>query len=291
MTILWLLLLILGCAQPPQTDTYKLIILAGQSNAVGYGACADQFEPLPQDQDILFWWRVGDPPSDPQDSQSTGWTHLQPQHKGTPFPDGWRQFGNFSCNAGGFGPEISLARSLVQAGNQIAVLKVAYNGTSFAQNDWTAQGDSRETLRNEFHRATQVAQTEGILLEPMAFVWIQGECDAIDDDAARDYAENMIDLIHFMRMATGDMHLPVVITANSKAGSAQQQVVMHKERKYAASQDDDVIYVRAHMPHHEVDGIHFGAYGQRVLGHKIAYALLKLESRWIDAILLSLSPP
>jgi hypothetical protein len=108
-------------------ETRDLILVAGQSNAVGFNARPSELPTDPADKDILFWWRVGDPPPDEHDSTSGHqWTHLQAQSKGNPHPQvqGGLQFGNFANRDGGFGPEIGLARALYARGDKaLAIVK------------------------------------------------------------------------------------------------------------------------------------------------------------------------
>ena len=99
-------------------ETRDLLIVAGQSNAVGYDAKPSELPPDDADKKILFWFRVGDPPPDEFDVSSGGqWMTLAPQPKGTPMDKTKmpRQYGNFSGAAGGFGPEISFARTVFAA--------------------------------------------------------------------------------------------------------------------------------------------------------------------------------
>src|SRR4051812_18387638 len=64
---------------------HDLILVAGQSNAVGYDAKPSDLPADPGDKDILYWWRCGDPPPDDFDSTSGGkWTHLQAVPRGNP---------------------------------------------------------------------------------------------------------------------------------------------------------------------------------------------------------------
>ncbi len=56
------LALLLPCLSP--AETRDLILVAGQSNAVGFDAYAEELPADPRDADTMFWWRVGDPPPD-----------------------------------------------------------------------------------------------------------------------------------------------------------------------------------------------------------------------------------
>ncbi|MGA0133438.1 MAG: hypothetical protein ACO3ND_03665 [Opitutales bacterium] len=101
-----------------EAETRDLILVAGQSNAVGYDAYAEELPPDPKDAATMFWWRVGDPPPDEFDGTSARrWTTLQyqPRTPAKPAVDGKklpRQYGNFNLKTkGGFGPEIGMVPS------------------------------------------------------------------------------------------------------------------------------------------------------------------------------------
>ena len=83
--------------------------------------------------------KTGDPPPDSHDSSSNAWQPLSPQPRGKPAhqKSAPRQYGNFAHSEGGFGPEISFARHLLKTNpeRKIAILKVAFSGTSIPQ-DW-----------------------------------------------------------------------------------------------------------------------------------------------------------
>ena len=166
-------------------ETRDLILIAGQSNAVGYDAKPSELPADSADKDILFWWRTGDPPPDEHDSTSGGkWTLLQPQPKGNPEQSRQgRQFGNFANPDGGFGPEIGLARALHAKGNkQLAIVKAAWSDTAMAQ-DWNPAdpgdgGSCYRALVSETKAAIAAARAQGITLRLRAFVWVQGESDA-----------------------------------------------------------------------------------------------------------------
>jgi len=104
-------------------EVRDLILVAGQSNAVGYDAYASDLPADEADTAVLFWWRCGDPPPDLHDSTGAReWTSLQPQPLGDPIPKVTasgdtasglkRQYGNFGRHEGGFGAEMGLARAL-----------------------------------------------------------------------------------------------------------------------------------------------------------------------------------
>ena len=189
----------IACAETPVVD---LILIAGQSNAVGYDAKPSELPPSPIDGDVLFWWRCGDPPPDDHDSVSMSrWTHLQPQPLGNPKkPREGRQYGNFAQAEGGFGPEIGLARTLRQRSEQrVAIVKAAFSGTGM-RTDWNPEdpGDGGACYRSlvaETKAAIAAAEADGITLRIRALAWVQGESDANARDA-ENYKHALSKMIH-----------------------------------------------------------------------------------------------
>ena len=109
-------------------EVRDLVIVAGQSNAVGFDAKPSELEPHSADAKVLFWWKCGDPPPDEHDSNSSNaWTHLQPQPLGDPIkPRRDRQYGNYAQADGGFGPEVGFARAWldrVQPQHGLAIIR------------------------------------------------------------------------------------------------------------------------------------------------------------------------
>ena len=88
------------CGEALAAETRDLLLVAGQSNAVGYDAKPSELPADDADKQVMFWFRAGDPPPDEFDTTSGGkWlTALQAQPKGNPAPKtkGPRQYGNLS---------------------------------------------------------------------------------------------------------------------------------------------------------------------------------------------------
>ena len=219
-------------------ETRDLLIVAGQSNAVGFDAPAAELPADPADETILFRWRCGDPPPDHHDSiLGETWTTLRPQPIGKPLsresaaatnpphPDAKRQYGNFAKTEGGFGPEITFAR-MVAAGapRPLAVLKVAFSGTSVAK-DWgpTLQdpdGACYDALVDEYRKAITSATTKGIILRPRAMVWVQGESDATAEHAPR-YETNLRAMFERLRRDLDAPDLVLLLGVNTRFGNGK----------------------------------------------------------------------
>lgn len=268
------------------TEPIDLIIVAGQSNAVGYDAHPAELPADEADEQIKFWWRTGDPPPDEHDSSGAGrWTHLQSQPRGNPKqPAEGRQYGNFALAEGGFGPEIGLARSLYEREQRpLAVVKVAFNGTSLAH-DWNpADRDSQEScyraLVDETRTAIAAAKEQGILLRPRAFAWVQGESDANAEDAPR-YAAALQAMIATLRADLDAPELIALVSVNSRFSEGQNTFVpqiVEQQRRFAAG-DPRAHYVdtsRATI----ANQYHFDTAGTLEVGRLMAEALLQVEEK------------
>jgi hypothetical protein len=232
-------------------DRIDVILVAGQSNAVGYDAPPSELPPDVRDADVKFWWRCGDPPPDQHDSTSDGWTTLRPQTLGNPIvPRQGRQYGNFGQPSGGFGPEMGLARELVRTqATPLAIIKVAFSGTH-AAGDWNpklaassqqpTEDDSRgacyRSLVEEVRRALDALRPE---YEPnlVALVWVQGESDA-NAQRAGEYQQHMAAMITSLRsdLSAPEMYgLLGVNTAFQSNGLPMMKEVVEAQQAYCDS--------------------------------------------------------
>lgn len=246
-------------------EVRDLYIVAGQSNAVGVDAKPSELPASELDEQVLFWWRTGDPPADDADSYCDGgWQRLIPQPLGEPNPRDpqTRQWGNYAQPDGGFGPEIGLARAILTKNpkRSIAVLKVAYSGTN-VETDWNADGDSWKSLRVEYNQALQAAKTAGITLNPAGFVWVQGESDA-NPRRVKQYDARLTDLIGRVRELTNTPKLPVRLAVNTRFQEGKNELVddVVAIQRVVAARDPHIDYVDtsaatiANAAHYDTDG-------------------------------------
>lgn len=284
-------------------ETRDLLIVAGQSNAVGFDALATECSRDARDKEVLFWWRCGDPPPDDHDSTGGGmWTHLQPQPTGSPLSRSSgevgearfglkRQYGNFSQAAGGFGPEIGLARNLLtKQAAPLAVLKVAFSGTSLSV-DWNRKesgedGACYRALLQEWKLANAEAKRHDVVLRPRAFVWVQGESDANAKDA-ENYEARLEDMLSALRAEFGAPNLPALVGFNVHFGNDKNPFVariVEAQKQFAAKDPRRSRYV-------DTDGAetllpsrtHFTSKGTLEIGKRYADALLELEEARAEA--------
>jgi hypothetical protein len=297
-SIFLLLLVFAGCSHSGSrapTATRDLVLIAGQSNAVGFDAYASELPPDASDRDVMFWWRVGDPPPDNYDVTSGGkWTYLQSQPKGTPMETTTaeakakspRQYGNFKKAEGGFGPEIGLARELrVREGQPFAIVKAAFSGTALMQ-DWNPDdagqtGACYRALVTETKAALAAARAQGIALRLRALVWVQGESDATKA-AAPEYAKNLAQLLTRLRRDLEAPQLIALIGVNTHFGNGKNPhmpVIVAQQRALAAM-DPLTRYVDTEGAETLLPSqTHFTAKGTLEIGRRFATALLAAEER------------
>src|SRR5262249_11243966 len=198
---------VIGRTDSPSALPLQVLVLAGQSNAVGYGADASLLPPelyAPQ-TDVRFWYDVGI-------------TIL-----GTPGPriDSGNQFVplQFQSNAlifggvaHGFGPEIKLGRVLADAlPTDIAIVKFAIGGSSLAV-DWdpATPGSYYDQMTDDVTLALAALGAMGDTGRVRGFFWMQGEADSQNLAQATAYEANLTNLIQRVRTDLGDPMLPFV---------------------------------------------------------------------------------
>jgi lysophospholipase L1-like esterase len=261
-----------------------LLIVAGQSNAVGADTDPGEMLTSEADQHIMFWWKCGDPPPDEHDSTSGGkWTHLQAQPLGNPKkPRQGRQYGNFAHSDGGFGPEINFARTLYARENKpLAVIKVAFSGTGLRR-DWdhTDTGEAGACYRSlisETRAAIDAAKKDGIELRPRAFGWVQGESDANANDSVI-YARNLDAMLTAIRKELDIPKLAALIAVNTRflEGRNQFMPAIIEQQKLAASFDPRWEYVDTSAAT-IANQVHYDSKGTLEVGRLFAESLLRIE--------------
>ena len=271
----------------PQTlapQTLDLILVAGQSNSVGYDARPDQLPEDGADQKILFWWRCGDPPPDEHDSIGRKWSHLQTQPLGNPKkPREGRQYGNFAQATGGFGPEIGIGRTLyAKTGQRLAIVKAAFSGTGM-RTDWNPDdagsgGSCYRALLQETRDAIAAAKEQQLTLRVTAIAWVQGESDANANDAPK-YAERLGHMLKSLRRDLDSPRMIAMLAVNTRFGSGKNQ---HLPTVIAAQQalgKDDPLCEYVDTAKAEIaNGVHFNAVGTLEVGRLFAETLLKLQT-------------
>jgi hypothetical protein len=274
---------------PVHAAEADLIIVAGQSNAVGYDAKPEVLKDDETDKQVLFWYRCGDPLPDEFDTTSGGmWTTLGPQPLGKPdrTPGKPRQYGNFAQPEGGFGPEMGLGRKLKPtAGRRLAIVKGAWSGTGLAT-DWDSEatddnGACYRALVAEVELATNAAAKEDLTLKPRALVWVQGESDANPADG-RLYADRLVKMISALRSELAAPEMAALLAINTRFRAVGDQphpdvLMVIEGQQAAASKLGRSRYI-------DTDGVgyfgpyHFDGAGTLEVGYRMAKGLEEIEA-------------
>ena len=269
----------------PNAGKLDVLLVAGQSNAVGFDALAKDLPANAADKDVLFWWRCGDPPPDEFDSTSGGqWSFLQPQPKGHPKETKEpRQYGNFHSADGGFGPEMGFARKVLATDHsKLAVVKAAFSGTGLRKdwnpNDLGASGSCYRALVSEVRSAVKAAEQKGLKPRLRALTWVQGESDANGNDVGH-YEEALVAMMTALRKDLQAPDLIVLLAVNTRFGADKNASIplIVEAQKGAAAKLGRSAYVDT-AGATIANGAHFDSAGTLDVGERFADALKKVES-------------
>lgn len=250
-----LALLALGCAGRPEAD---LVVIAGQSNALGYGLSGADLpaEFRERDPQAMIW----------RDSR---FQVLEPgRNTGSPNrPAAW-------------GPEAGFARTwrAARPDRPLYLVKLARGSTSLAPSEGLDWSPASKELFAETSAEVQAAKAalaaRGLQPRIAAVVWIQGEADAMDASAARAYRANLTALIKAMRQGWREPGAPVVLARIPDFGAHASEV----RAAQAAVDDADTLTfsVDAQGLPMQADGLHIAAAGQVRLGQALAEAVLPM---------------
>ena len=293
---------------PASADAAKpvrVVVLAGQSNMVGFGDPAELPPDLASQEDV--WYdhhnpaaRDGGPYAG---ATSTDWEPLAPM--GTPAVHG---------------PEITFGHAVAAARPeaQLALVKMSMSGTNILEH-WArglapsaeapAKSQLYHALLGDLDSATYSEESGNALLYPAeetrvdaalarlaadgaeyrvsAVLWMQGENEA-GWDAASGYEDTLTALIAAWRQDLGEPKLPVVL------GRISDNLYAKNGGPIPASEDANVDAVRAaqeavaeadpfvewvdtdDLPPRPGDPYHFSSEGYRTLGERFAVAYLAL---------------
>jgi|GEM_PF-756506 len=225
-TKIGLILLLLPFAISAQKEV-DLFIWAGQSNAQGWTGDAAAYPQDEEDLDksiLLNWTFFGN------ESSAGEWGPMQ------------AQIGRYP--AGHFGPEVSFSRELKKAGYNPAIFKYCLGATGLAR-DWKAPGKGGiydhmvKDLKPAINKLVQQAYKVNI----RGFIWIQGESDAGDEEAAKAYQANLIQMLaHLRKEVLHTQGLKIILGVDEQHSYVQKRPVIVEAQKKLANQDTNVIY-------------------------------------------------
>ncbi|MDX1515238.1 MAG: sialate O-acetylesterase [Woeseiaceae bacterium] len=278
--------------------TYKLYYLGGQSNMEGFGFTDQLPESAlqPSPKVMIF---VGQMAYDNETHGGVGiWQPLQPG-----FGTGFKTDGVTNRLSDRFGPELFFGHTMGQRSGDtnVAIIKYALGGSGLAEgvgySNWhpdfsTGAGHNQydnalKTLRTALARGDIDGDGIADRLVPSGIVWMQGEADAYDSQAAADdYRANLERLMGLLRAALRVDDLPLVIGKITDSGMSEDGSVMDYIETVQKAQRDFVMsdscaeYVTAtdDLPYLD-DGWHYDTEGVIRLGTAFAEAMIQLEHR------------
>ncbi|MEL7450458.1 MAG: sialate O-acetylesterase, partial [Pseudomonadota bacterium] len=202
-----------------------------------------------------------------------------------------------------FGPELLFGQTMVkQSGEEnIAIVKYALGGSGLAQGvgygNWhpdfsdgaglNQYDHALKTLRNALGHSDINGDGFADRLVPSGIVWMQGEADAYDSQAAADdYRANLERLMGLLRAAMRVDDLPLVIGKITDSGMSDDGSVMdyietvQKAQLDFVNSDSCAQYVTvtdglSYLP----DGWHYDTDGFIRMGTAFAEAMIELEER------------
>ncbi len=176
----------------------KVILMAGQSNMVGYSDATNVPAPLKTQANVLYY-------------------DGSPQTLTTPSPVLGELKVSYNRNvAGYFGPEIAFGHKMAtdHPGTQYALVKYAFGGSYLASdpNSWdiSLSNNQYANFKLTVSNALSALTSAGYAPEISGMLWLQGESDAFNQAMANAYEANLTALIRDVRGLYG-VNLPFVI--------------------------------------------------------------------------------
>jgi Domain of unknown function (DUF303). len=253
----------------------KIIIVAGQSNALNWHSDAALLPADTTDKNIPFFYHTGLPPSKGGANCYNGtsgnkWVTLkyQTQNPYTALKE------NF------FGPEMSLARQLYKAGNNISVIKCTYAGTNLAK-DWirgaTTGNQLYSVMMKQIDSALQQLTKAGYKTKIIGFFWMQGESDAEDSVFSKNYKANLARFISNLRSDLGNGKMPFILGRIGGKSSYPYKEIVRKAQVDITVADTLVKWVNTDDFQFDTDNIHYLAPSVITLGTRMAAAWLSVS--------------
>ena len=292
------MLLFAATSLASEPTTYHLYFLGGQSNMEGFGfndELPDEYRARSADVMIFRGQRALD--NTPQGGIGV-WRPLEPG-----FGTGFQTNGETVHLSDRFGPELLFGLTMAQRepDAKIAIVKYALGGSGLADGvgygNWhpdfsTGAGINQydfalKSLRVALAHADIDGDGTPDRLVPSGIVWMQGEADAFDSQAAADeYRANIEHLMDLLRAAMRVDDLPVVIGKITDSGMADDGSVMDYIETVQAAQQDFVsddpcaayVTVTDELGYLD-DGWHYDTDGFVRLGAGFADAMIELKKQ------------
>ena len=261
----------------------KTYIVAGQSNAEGYGlGYGDLFSgTLVPNQNLADLGR-----SDLASSQSSAYIFRGGNSSGL---GEWKNMapGFGSWNGVRFGPELSFSKQFqTSTGAPVAIIKYSPGGTSL-YSDWNsalAATNHYDYFIKTVENAKTAATMRGWSLEIDGVLWMQGESDSFGTAAPAAYEQNLSKFIAKVRsdLALPNLDFHIGEIANSTAWTARQQiwnaqasVVARDSNAYLVNGKDLELFTNDGIGS---KNIHYSTAGTLLLGERFASSVASAQT-------------
>ncbi len=273
-----LVLIVPAVASAAATDI-SVLILAGQSNAVGFAANAEELsvELRAPQMNTRLWYEIGSLESveQPDLRIASGDAFVPLRFQSDP------KRATFGTVIHGFGPELTLGRTVARdLDNPVAIVKFALNATSLAQH-WRPEDENSlyAQMTKRVSRAMATLAIGGGTPHLEGFFWVQGESDAANAEHAAAYEENLTRLVRAIRREYFAPELPFIVArlsrnlANATTKSFPFVGEVRDAQTAVAETMTGVVLVDTDDLALADDGIHFNVESQQALGVRLATGL------------------
>ena len=245
---------------PVDEDIVHVYLLAGQSNTSGLGQVWSLPPSLREGQsDVEIFW-----------SGRPQWVPLQPSSE---YSSGYATY---------FGPEVTFGRTLADddPSSEVLIIKHSFGGTDLMY-FWNPSGNERpegygwSTFVDTIAEAVAVLEAEGKTPVFRGMGGMQGESDAGSPEYAMKYEENINYFIERIREETGVEALPFSMGLIDCLDYTPYRQVVRTAQLSAAANDPNVMtFETEDLGSYPYDGCHYQGTGMRLLGTRMAQALL-----------------
>ena len=250
-----------------------VFLFAGQSNMVGgQPVSALPAELRGKQNDVLFQYRLRHSRFDTV-SESSDWIPLEPTV-------------NLGLVGANYGPEITFADELKAKGaaTPFAIVKVAANGTSLA-NNWNPAATKNlieadapplyQVMINKAKSSMDQLRADGYDPRLAGFVWVQGFADSGSYFDSLNYGDNLANLIANVRTDLDAPNLPAIFS-RIHADSLRQDYLpeLRAGQERVASEDPFAAIVDIDDLLLGGDSVHYSGSAQVALGRRVADAYL-----------------
>ena len=260
----------------------NVVIIAGQSNAVGNGYLVDLKEEDRKDYSSILYYGKGDV----ADFEKVSYVSSK-LGKGN----------GFDFNS--FGMEVGMAKKMVgleSSNERFGIIKCAYNGSSIVKDadpsrgDWNVfdeQGNGRNAydLVDAIKNGTKAFEKLDYRVRYVGVAWMQGEADY---QTCNDYHKRFKALMELIRKETNREDLPFAIGELAKQNYPDRENPFYKSIDYLKKKGEglvDIVEIKDIKPRCTYEEANKGKYGEWDFVHWSGYEMVTIGEMFLDSLL------